>query len=87
MKFRKRPVVIEAVQYEYTTASNVAKVQAFCPTAEWDGNANQFVIPTLEGDHRASVGDWIIKGVAGEFYPIRADIFEATYEAVEEVSA
>ena len=41
-------------------------------------------INTLEGRMTAQVGDWIIKGVAGEFYPCKPDIFEATYEAVEE---
>jgi hypothetical protein len=41
------------------------------------------VIPTLEGDHFAAVGDWVIKGVAGEFYPCKPDIFAATYEKVD----
>jgi hypothetical protein len=43
-------------------------------------------IPTLEGDHTALHGDWIIKGVAGEFYPCKPDIFEKTYEPVEEAA-
>ncbi|WP_405137469.1 hypothetical protein [Nocardia sp. NBC_01388] len=44
------------------------------------------VIDTLEGPHRADIGDWIIRGVAGEFYPCKADIFDRTYEAVDEES-
>ncbi len=40
----------------------------------------EIIIPTLEGDHKANVGDWIIKGINGEFYPCKPDIFEKTYE-------
>jgi hypothetical protein len=43
-----------------------------------------FVIPTLEGNHQANIGDWIIKGVKGEFYPCKPDIFELTYEPTSE---
>lgn len=53
---------------------------------KWRGGptAPGVVIPTLEGDHLASPGDWIIKGVNGEFYPCKPDIFEKTYEQVED---
>lgn len=84
--FRKRPVVIEAVQYLLQDEEAVAK---------WCGGKVVFVIPdviadpvwqiqipTLEGTMRASIGDWIIKGVHAEFYPCKPDIFEQTYEAV-----
>lgn len=78
-KFRKKPVVIDAVQWTGTNAeeiaafaSNVARVEA--------GDMPVLTIPTLEGDMRADVGDWIIKGVKGEFYPCKPDIFAATYE-------
>lgn len=91
-KFRKKPVVIEAVRFDRSNGSTVAK---------WCGGRNQFEakasdptdvaewidIPTLEGVMRADLGDWIIRGVAGEFYPCRNDIFEATYEAVLESDA
>ena len=55
------------------------------PDKGWyiDPANGDLMIRTLEGDMRASVGDWIIRGVAGEFYPCRGDIFEQTYEAVE----
>jgi hypothetical protein len=93
MKFRKKPVVIEAVQYNNTDPKhyghfNLDEVLAFCEgKAKVDpaGTVN-LVIFTLEGTHYASAGDWIIKGVKGEFYPCKPDIFEATYEAVREVT-
>ena len=79
-KFRKKPVVIEAVQF----TGNDAECLAFCPIARdpVDDRAN-LVIPTLEGDMLVSMGDWIIKGVKGEFYPCKPDIFDATYDPVE----
>jgi hypothetical protein len=78
MKFRKRPVVIEAIQW---TGSNVAEVDAFFDDGETvAGAGTAIVIDTLEGAVTAQVGDWIIRGVAGKFYPCKPDIFEATYE-------
>ena len=44
--------------------------------------SEKLIIPTLEGDHEASVGDYIIKGVQGEFYPCKPDIFKQTYEKI-----
>jgi hypothetical protein len=86
-KFRKRPVVIEAVQW---TGGNAEEVAAFFPadlpprfTSSGDmPDFRQVEIDTLEGTMRTDPGDWIIKGVAGEFYPCKPDIFEATYERV-----
>lgn len=80
--YYKKPVMIEAVQFRQ---KNYEAVKKFCPYAEGpftDGEGCQmyFEIPTLEGVHRASDGDYIIKGVAGEFYPCKPDIFERTYE-------
>ena len=77
MKYRKKPVVIEALQY----TGNQKEI------IEFTGNEHIFtpiglVIHTLEGDHRAKIGDWIIKGIQGEFYPCKPDIFDQTYEAV-----
>tara|TARA_Y100000114_G_C11663950_1_gene280403 strand:- start:155 stop:418 length:264 start_codon:yes stop_codon:yes gene_type:complete len=85
-KFRKKPVVIEAVQW---TGSNMREVDSFMDTDTDHGDGTSFVvgaevkIATLEGVMTAGVGDWIIKGVNGEFYPCKPDIFEKTYEAVE----
>ena len=87
MKYRKKPVVIEAFQflgttnlYKYTPdwfieASLVDKVHA---------RSNCLIIKTLEGTHRADVGDWIIQGVKGELYPCKPEIFELTYSAEED---
>lgn len=51
-----------------------------------EANIDHLVIHTLEGDHRADDGDWIIKGIAGEFYPCKPDIFEATYDPIPVVA-
>lgn len=86
-KFRKKPVVIEAVRLENNPAS-IEDACNFCwndlqmnQTQRWD---NGMVIVTLEGKMLASWGDWIIKGVNGEFYPCKPDIFEKTYELIED---
>jgi hypothetical protein len=79
MEFRKKPVVIEAIQY---TGANLDEVLQFAEDDSWEYEYefNKIVIATLEGEMIASVGDWIIKGVNGEFYPCKPDIFEKTYE-------
>lgn len=84
MKYRKKPVVIEAVQYTGTDKSKI-EIWNFCKGEKnyVDKNEN-YIISTLEGDMVASIGDFIIKDVNGEFYPCRPDIFEKTYEAVKE---
>lgn len=81
IKYRKKPVVIEAI--EYSGARDIDVIDFTNNTARYDRFENCLIIPTLEGDHRASPGDYIIKGVKGEFYPCKPDIFEATYERVE----
>lgn len=78
-KFRKKPVIIEAVQW---TGNNGQEILAFCPNAKLHFS-DKLTIPTLEGEMTADAGDWIIKGVKGEFYPCKPDIFSATYEQVE----
>ena len=90
MKYRKKPVVIEAIKF---TRKNFAEIEAFTNgkaykmTTERTLNGRCFCyISTLEGEHIASEGDYIIKGVAGEFYPCKPDIFEETYELVEEMT-
>ena len=80
--YRKKPIEIEAVQWR--GEDNCQEVFTFVgmehPEDETDHSA--IFIDTLEGLMRADVGDWIIKGVKGEFYPCKPDIFEATYEPV-----
>lgn len=93
-KFRKKPVVIDAMQFDGTIASASAICQwanagASEPLIDYvtqdgdDKNAHDMLVHTLEGDHTASPGDWIIRGVAGEFYPCKPEIFAATYEAAD----
>jgi hypothetical protein len=95
MKYRKKPVVIEAVQLKDTYQSIVECIEfVFSIGMESSAGAEVatvakvrtdkgFIISTLEGDMKASFGDYIIKGVKGEFYPCKPDIFEATYELAE----
>jgi len=85
--FRKKPVEIEARQYLNDSTSyellhwiNEGQHANGKRFADWTNGT--LTVPTLEGEHIAIVGDWIIKGVAGEFYPCKPDIFAATYDAV-----
>lgn len=78
-RFRKKPVEIEAVQW---TGKNAPDVIAFVGTTGRMAPDGSLFIDTLEGVMHASVDDWIIKGVKGEFYPCKPDIFDATYNAV-----
>lgn len=80
MKYRKKPVVIETIQY---TGLNVVEVGQFLAGADFEPGIKGFTINTLEGAMLASPGDWIIRGTHGEFYPIKAHIFEANYERAE----
>ena len=89
-RYRKKPVVIEAILW---TGSNKAAVTHFMVGdsggfvtfgESFLGENNYIEIPTLEGTLRANAGDWIIKGLRGEFYPCKPDIFEATYYEVAE---
>lgn len=83
MKYRKLPIVIEAFKLN---ADNIYDLENWCggnikgiklPISEWCID-----IQTLEGEMRADMGDYIIKGIKGEFYPCKPDIFESSYEEV-----
>lgn len=77
-KYRKKPVVIEAVQWQ---GNNWREITEWgCKSAQTQDD--ELWIPTLEGIMKASVGDYIIKGVNGEFYPCKPDIFHKTYEKI-----
>lgn len=82
MKFRKKPVIIEAMQFNNSVGVG-AKIIEWAHPQIIRLQKIGLVIPTLEGNMFATRGDWIIKGIKGEFYPCKPDIFEATYEAVE----
>lgn len=80
MKYRKKPVVIEAFKWGTDVVPDwwikaSGQFEIFVDTGS-------VIIPTLEGNHEAKVGDFIIKGIAGELYPCKPDIFEKTYEQV-----
>lgn len=97
MKFVKKPVVIEAVEW---TGENLIEVVCFVgqkapalhkavESGKWDEYReivarDGLIIKTLEGQHIASIGDWIIKGIKGEFYPCKPDIFALTYDRLLE---
>lgn len=80
-KFRKKPVVIDAIQW---VGTNTQEVYDFCNSGSRDCHVmgDKLLISTLEGVMTASNGDWIIRGVNGEHYPCKPDIFSATYQPV-----
>jgi hypothetical protein len=82
MKYRKKPVVIDAVQF---TGTNFVELGRFFGDSPFEADLlnMELSIHTLEGEMKAQVGDYIIKGVQGEFYPCKPDIFEQTYEKAE----
>jgi hypothetical protein len=86
-KWRKKPVIVDAWQWKGATLADAHK---FCEenglpefSVGSDGRLTGLVIPTLEGNHYAITGDFIIRGVKGEYYPCKPDIFKATYEPAE----
>ena len=88
MKYRKKPVVIDAIQWN---GDNLTEIKNFvdekvllCDYPIGKHEQVELRIETLEGDHLVTKGDYIIKGVKGEFYPCKPDIFEQTYEMVGE---
>lgn len=78
-KFRKRPVIIEAEQWSPDT-----RLPGVLLVKDSNGQVVQGLIKTLEGNMMVNPGDWVITGVKGERYPCKPDIFEATYEPVED---
>ena len=83
-KFRKLPVVIEAIQITEETFSRPHPHPEHILGLVYDPMKKEVRIKTLEGMMIGNIGDWIIKGVNGEFYPCKPDIFEKTYEEVKE---
>lgn len=81
MKYRKKPVEIEAIRW---TGENEFEVSRFVGDKMFFNDLREPVIETLKGNMRTEIGDYIIKGVAGEFYPCKPDIFTKTYEKTEE---
>ena len=79
-QYRKKPVIIEALEW---TGENQAELYQFVPAHLRIEEEDGLQIVTLEGNHKANIGDFIIKGVKGEFYPCKPDIFAMTYDEVE----
>ena len=90
MRYRKKPVIVEAIQWD-GTIEGMDKIKsiftelqdAIVQCNRTTGSMFNWSIRTLEGKHKVSEGDYIIKGINGEFYPCKPDIFGKTYEAVE----
>jgi hypothetical protein len=90
MKYKKRPVVIDAIQWTGENLREIIDIIGLHPSAnKWTWEEYENVVKeqglkifTLEGTMMASIGDYIIKGIQGEYYPCKPDIFEETYEMV-----
>lgn len=85
-RFQKKPVIIEAIQLTDAVLDAPHPSDLHFPGVVYDPVNRCATIKTLEGEMRANLGDWIIKGVAGEVYPCKPEIFQATYEMVEETT-
>lgn len=86
-KFKKKPIVIEAIQWDGTNETRELIETSFnvklSISENWLDKTNDIVINTLEGKMTGIVGDWIIKGVKDEIYPCKNDVFQESYEKVE----
>lgn len=80
-KFRKKPIIVEAIQFDGSTES-FEDINLFTDYIIENPEQDILVIPTLEGNMEINKGDWVIKGIKGEFYPCKPDIFEKSYEEV-----
>lgn len=81
--FVKKPVEVQAVQWDGNNYDEICKFIGVNPPIIYGNSGLYLVIETLEGDHYALPGDWIICGIKGEIYPCKPDIFEQTYEEVK----
>ena len=87
MKVRKKPIVVEAVQWDGTNFDEVKELDKSSHNKEYRKifhMKNNLKIRTIEGDMMAVFGDWIIRGVKGELYPCKPDVFDKTYDIVKE---
>lgn len=85
MRYRKKPIVIEALRFD-------GSVKSAREIENWSRGSAKLAytamkVKTLEGEMTAEIGDWIIKGVKGEFYPCKPEIFSMTYELAEPTAA
>ena len=85
MKFRKRPIVINAEQFlPFENDMGIPQSNVSCVYMDIENSETNWSIKTLEGRYDVTPTDWIIEGIKGEFYPCKLDIFIKTYEKVEE---
>lgn len=80
--YRKKPVIVEAIQFTGNNTVEIAGLLGWSYSGDGD-YSDSIIIETLEGDVTANVGDWVIRGVKGEGYPCRDDIFRLTYAPVD----
>lgn len=84
-KYAKKPLIVEALKWD---GNNRSEIFDFCSLSyvnyEYGSSEPKLMIQTLEGPMQASVGDYIIKGIKGEFYACKPDVFKLTYDSVEE---
>ena len=86
-KYRKKPVIIEAMQFDGSDSSGYGILRwVGAGSRTWERDNHHIMIPTLEGIMRADVGDYIIKGIQGEFYPCKPDIFAASYDELTAIT-
>ena len=83
IRFRSKVVEVEAVQFD---GKNGSDIQAWTTQREIQAYDGGIMIETLEGPFKASPGDWIVRGLKGEFYPVKPDIMQMKYERVEELA-
>ena len=81
-QYRKKPVIIEAMQFTLDTKDQIFNWVTCNRYPDWEFDNPILVLQTLEGNMITHIGDWVIKGINGEFYPCKPDIFERTYELV-----
>jgi len=83
-KYRRKPVIVEAIQFIFGTESDVLSfIEDGGGNVEYDNNIKQFYIETIDKKMYIDDGDYIVKGVQGEFYPVRDDVFHQLYEGLD----
>lgn len=82
MFYKKKPVIVEAIQWTGENEQQIFKWMSGYNKHDYCMINGRMIIKTLEGDHTANIGDFIIRGIHGEYYPCKPDIFKKTYEPV-----
>lgn len=80
-KYRKKPMVVDTIQYDGT---NQKEIEEWTNYYAFEKQGRGFVVETLEGFIHISKGDWVVRGIKGEYWPVKPDIFALTYEEVQD---